>query len=365
MNWMKELQDLNELKEQGILTQQEFDEEKSRVLSGRTTSTQFTADKMSRFLNMIFSSSSASTSEDEVQLSKSNLTLYKRLLATIALSSFVSIFLKWDVFPDGRNDWAPRDMDHYVVSFLFRIVFVALIAIAIVCFGPLNKRNSRLLGFLTPFLLVATLPLLWDAIEVLFIIPLREDIPTGEYYRTLGPGFWVWLSLTLIPLLVLSFYFKKIIERQSFDAGDALRRDTSLVIPITVLGVVGSLYSALKPNPNLDSNFGPFVIIYKANWEVWISSGIMLPILFIFASVIVAKFQNLTIRRAGVASLFYLFLTDVLYYIAMNAEMEDLTVWSFGGTLVVIAVLLMGYLLISKFSSERAIDQKITDSFPE
>ena len=49
----------------------------------------------------------------------------------------------------------------------------------------------------------------------------------------------------------------------------------------------------------------------------------------------------------------------------MNAEMEDLTVWSFGGTLVVIAVLLMGYLLISKFSSERAIDQKITDSFPE
>ena len=181
MNWMKELQDLNELKEQGILTQQEFDQEKSRVLSGRTTSTQFTADKMSRFLNMIFSSSSASTSDDEVQLSKSNLTLYKRLLATIALSSFVSIFLKWDVFSDGRNDWAPRDMDQYVVSFLFRIVFVALIAIAIVCFGPLNKRNSRLLGFLTPFLLVATLPLLWDAIEVLFIIPLREDIPTGEY----------------------------------------------------------------------------------------------------------------------------------------------------------------------------------------
>ena len=35
------------------------------------------------------------------------------------------------------------------------------------------------------------------------------------------------------------------------------------------------------------------------------------------------------------------------------------------GTLVVITVLLLGYLLISKFSSERAIDQKITDSFLE
>ena len=351
MDWKKELQDLDSLRRQGILTQREFDEEKSRVLASRRESMSRSPKKTYRsFPDIIFGSSNVPADYQAVQVEDTDLTLIKRLLSFYGIGVFISIFLKWTEFPGTENNLIPKDYDQLVVGFLFFGPFMSLIALSILFTGNPETRGGRLIGFLTPYLITQTIPDVWGSIDLLFITPIRNDIGTGEYYSSLGPGLWIFLLSVLGSLLTLSFLVWQVIEKQTFDYGEKLKRDTSFVIPLTGLLVIGFLYGALKPNPNLNSDFAPFADTYKTNWESWFSSGVLEPVLYLLACVLVAKFRNPTMRNAGIFSLAYLAMSTVFYIIAFNAQTETNQVWSFGGSIIVISAVSLGLLGASKIS---------------
>ena len=364
MGWMEELEKLNSLKERGILTEREFDEEKSRILPSRKELLTDSPSKSSGSSPNITSGSLESPEthqEVKIQLPQQKLIIVS--LVVFAIGMFVSIFLKWVDLPGERNDYVPKNFDHVVVSTLFQVVFVSLIAILLLYFGPSSKRDSRLLGFLTPILVITLVPTLWTSLDLLMITPLRSGIGWGEYYDAVGPGVFVGIVCCNLPLLALSFCLKPHIKKQKFDSWTAPIRDSDIVVPAAALATIGSLYGFLKVNPNAfsyDGDFAPFVDTYKVPWEIWINNGLIEPVLFITASVIVAKFANPTIRNAGVLGFSYYLLSEVLYRIALNAETGDDEVWSYGGTLLVLATITSGLGLFSNLAIQKRGEEQNT-----
>ena len=363
MDWIEELEKLNSLREQGILTETEFNEEKSRVLS---TKNEPIMDSPRETLGSPPNITSESLrtpvayQEAKIQLPEQKLIIGS--LAIFAIGVFISIFLKWVDLPGERNDYVPKNFDQVIVLTLFQIVFVSLIAFSLLFFGPSGKRDSRLLGFLTPILVISLIPSLWSALDLFMITPLRSEVGWGEYYDALGPGAFVGIICTIFPLLALSLILKPHIEKQKFDSWPVLKRDSSIVVPVAVLAILGALYGFLKVNPNVFryADFAPFVDTYKVPWEIWFNDGLIEPILFIAASVIVAKFANPTIRDAGVLGFFYYLISQVFYLIAWNAETGDSEVWTFGGTLLVLATIILGLVLLSNLPIlKRARQQNI------
>ena len=346
---MQELEKLNSLKEQGILTEREFDEEKAQILANRNEPiSDSPREPSASSQNIISRSPETSEIYQEVKIQLSEQKLIIGSLVLFALGTFVSIFLKWVDLPGEMNDYVPKNFDQVVVSTLFQAVGISLIAISLMYFGPSGKRDSRLLGFLTPILVILLIPSLWSALDIFMITPLRLETGWGEYYDALGPGAFVGIICTIFPLLAISLILKPHIEKQKFDSGPILKRGSSIVVPVAALATIGSLYGFLKVNPNLFSyaDFSPFVDTYKVPWEVWINDGLIVPILFIAASVIVAKFANPTIRDAGLLGFFYYLLSEVFYLIAFNAETGDYEVWAFGGTFLVLATITLGSALL-------------------
>ena len=69
-----------------------------------------------------------------------------------------------------------------------------------------------------------------------------------------------------------------------------------------------------------------------------------------------AKFANPTIREAGVLSLLFILVSSVFYTIALNAETEEMRVWAFGGTMLVLATVILAFTLLSKFALKKVED---------
>ncbi len=336
-DWMSELEKVHELKEKGILSEEEFLKEKERVLASRNT-VNLEQTVATQDVPATTPASDNISRQGLKSLSHLNIQWLVLFLIAFGIVGFVASFFDW--FSANGTTLRSVDTDQGVVQQLYFLLF-SLIGLSLIFFSD-NKEtlSKRIIGFVLP-MAIWQLPSIWLSLTILWITPAREDWDFGILYSGFEPAFWIILvSQTL--MVVIPFWIGLRFLKHKFDSGSKLIRIGTLVMPAAFLGVLGMQYPGLKDNPNFGrySDFTPFKDTYDVPWEGVIFEVIN-PLSLIIVGLLVMKMSDKTTRDWGLFGVFFVFLSSTAYLIAYNAETGTDEVWSLGGTLWVLGLVVV------------------------
>ena len=360
-DWMEQLERLNELRKEGILTDAEFAAEKAALLpSAKPTPTQAQAPLPPQTQPATAASEPALTVqevEDEHLRSDESISAAQTqslilVLFLFGVFGFISMFLEW--YPD----YTPKALDSMVVISVAYYLLFPLLSIYLLFKAVGNRRKQAIaIGFMMP-VFTFMISEVYAAVNILVITPLRAAADSyftyGDIVGEYKAGFWMMLVVTIPAIIYMSRYVFNFLKGSflpgDFFIGSPLWRSDSLVIIGAFLIALGNIYPQIKPSPYFSDDFTPFADTYKVNMEVWLQGGLIIPILLVVASVMIARLDNSSIRTAGMLGLLYVSVTSVFQVIAYNADTEYYACWSFGGTLTVIGMAVIALTLLKKFS---------------
>ncbi len=391
-DWMEQLERLNELRKDGVLSDAEFEAEKRALLPTTkpteesvepapppstqpleglpdTPSTSHKVNKVCPNCSVLAETEKAFCPEcgtfytadsDAVDttsvaegglLDQSQINSYVLALIVYGLLGFISHFVEW--FPGAT----PSDLDGMVVTAVAYYLVFPLISITLLLTAVGDYRKQLVaMGFMFPVFLIL-LSEVYTAFDLFFITPFRTadySVSYGDVVGQYGGGLWICLIGT-IPVIVfmtlnISKFFNRSFLPSDFSVGSELRRRDSFVILGALLIALGTIYPELKPSPYFSDDFTPFADTFKENAEVWLLTGFLVPFLVLFAAFRVARLENAGARFAALCGFFYFSLVTVFQIIAGNADTEYYYVWSIGATLVVVGMSVVGLVVLSRYA---------------
>ena len=359
---MEQLERLNELRKEGILSDAEFEAEKAALLPSVNPAssqaqptpppqTQPSTDEVYRTQIVQEAEDDYLPSDEPVSASQTQSLI--TVLFLFGAFGFISMFLEW------APDYKPKELDSMVlIGVAYYLLFSALSIWLILRSAGNRRKQAAAIAFMLP-VFVFMLSDIYAAFDLLVITPLRAA--NDSYFLTYGDivgdykaGFWMMLVVTVPAIIYMSRYIFNFLRGSflpsDFVVGGKLWRADSLVILGGFLIALGNMYPQLKPSPYFSDDFTPFADTYKENIELWLHGGLIVPVLVVLASVLVARIDNSSVRTAGMLGLLYLSVATVFQVIAYNADTEYYYCWSFGGTLTVLGMAVIALTLVRKFS---------------
>ena len=184
-DWIEELEKINGLKEKGILSDDEFLEEKQRVLASRTMGAQE------------HSESSIYPTPEEEGLSNARINLLAFSIFCYGIVGFVASF--FDIAPNQRI----LDLDAGVTT-MVGLLFFSLITLSLIYFSKdKEKISNRVVGFVLPFSITIAFSELWLMLCMLLITPGRNDYLNSDLYsEDFQTSFWIILVFQTILIFV-------------------------------------------------------------------------------------------------------------------------------------------------------------------
>jgi len=391
-DWMEQLERLNELRKEGILSDAEFEAEKTALLPAAkpteeptevtptpstqpleglpdTPSTSHKVNKVCPNCSVLAeteksfcpecgtvypgdsdAADTASVEEGDL-LDRSQINNYVLALLVYGLLGFIGLFMEW--FPGVT----PGDLDSMVVTAVAYYLIFPLLSITLLlnAVGDFRKQLMAM-SFMFPVFLIL-LSEVYSAFDLFFITPFRTEdysVSYGDIVGQYGGGLWVALIGTIPVIVFMTLNITRFLSRSflpsDFSVGSELRRRDSFIILGALLIALGSIYPELKPSPYFSDDFTPFADTFKANAEMWLLTGLLIPFLVLFAALGVARLENAGARFAALCGFFYFSLTSVFQVIAGNADTEYYYVWSIGATLIVIGMAVVGLVILSRYT---------------
>jgi len=312
-DWLTQLDRLSQLRDRGALTEEEFQEQKRRLLP--------TSDKVQSGQPVI----SYGFSGGEIFF----LGLFALLIVGAAIAALVTdFFFIGDFRMSNRDDGVVELIAIYVIPSLF--------------IGGLVASGAQVRVWVYAVIPVALLAArgLVSAVIVTFRFENMLGVDLTRNLSFVGDvareGFWFYGGASLA-LLVLGLTLFGLIPTGSRRP----RGSTSewLLSGGMLLFVAGLIYPALQPmrplsrvDRILDPDFTAYVSTFKnVPWEFFIADSIILPYAVLVGCLIVLWAPSERSYLAGLCGILYVAVAWLALLIAANAEGEQEVAWSLGG----------------------------------
>lgn len=342
-DWMRELRELDALRKDGLINDQEYELQRELIVPK-------------------VSSSNQSIQEEEIKASDINdvdeslgliLTDRSRSIGIFMLVCFSVLGILTNVMPlVGTKNVSWYSFRNRKVSFSdfdyvsanqweFYILIPLLLSIWL-WIAQTRRQQIMLLSFSFPVFL-QNIVSLEDALHLLSkgsksmqgLLGAKYVVPHPTRLIFWGFGFYGYLILGFLSLAFVVFIFSKLIKASLIRASHRNPHETGSKVLILsgFLFALGFLYPIGKP----PRNFGPYTELFSSGWEVWLQS--LLVVVAIFATIVVIIHVSNPVARKWLAlGLITAMALRLLNAIIQIYEAKDLLIWSFGGTITVISI---------------------------
>ena len=332
-DWIQQLERLAKLRDDGILTDEEFAAQKQKVLSERGEPGNSETIKQA---------SPQEQSSRWITITPRQILNLSWVFLAYGIIGFTSIFFEW--VGDGWISFQASNLDSGVARAVIFYIFFPIIAIAAFIASNRNPdRQKKTVAFVIP-ILGLSIGELYENFNLFIITPLREQEESFKsiLFDYLGPGAWLQLTACLIAVILfvnLIRWFRDLTrETQNYS-------DWPILIAALLI-CAGTLYPSLKPNA-YSWDFTPFKDVFQGD-------GGLLAVTLVFCgvwigiSLLVISIKDRNVRNWGIAGMLFLYTSEIIGLIAFNADTEYSLVWSFGGTLGVFGLICVVLVLLSR-----------------
>ena len=328
-DWIEELERLAKLRNDGILTAAEFESQKRKIISGKDNQKSEKAPP-------------PSGKGEWVAMPPKHILNLCYMFIAFAIVGFTSIF--FEIYEDDFVSLKASNLDSGVAAAIIHFIVFPLVAImALLASNKRPERQKKTLAFLLPTLALFAIAELYESFNLFVISPLRGEESYGTILTDyIGPGAWLGLGSEFIAVMIfinVVVYFRSLV-------GSRFNNPSGSVILFSgVLYSVAILYPVLKVN-SYYGDFTPFKDVIQGD------GGALAQVLVWCATVLgicllVARIEASQVRNWGVAGVLFHYVSEIIGTIALNADTENALVWSFGGTLLVFALIVSALILIS------------------
>ena len=339
--WAEELESLGRLRDKGLITDEEFEEQK-RGLLPRSPYSSPQADGGNRSI----SDSGFSAGEQFLTL------LIPLLIAGAAIASLVVA-----QFAVPGEDPKLSDIDEGVV------LVVAFFVIPCVFLFGLAISRARVRPWV--YAAVPTALLAAWTLAGFAIISLRVDVWFDEYnmprdFTFIGvvrEGFWLLGGAALVFLLFGLWLISLVSVGSRRLSGSP--SEWSLIVG-TLLFIAGMMYPTLQPMQRIswedrirDPEFTAYVSIFQdLDWEFFVAEWIVSPVVLLFCLLVVLLAPTDRSYLAGLCGFLYVTFAYVAYWVAGNAEGEQEFAWSTGGWIALLGTAVILLAVASEYSRQ-------------